>query len=160
MTKKERKVILTGVGIILAILLIVVIVRGFNKKGENVNMAEGNTQTEQNVEKYVTNLDDGTKLNNSGEFNKTKKYKDIEISNIQFTYQAGNSVLLADLKNTGSTKHNSEIVKVTILDENNKVIDELQPILPTMEAGETKQLNITISGADSVNAKNFKIEEK
>ena len=28
---------------------------------------------EQNVEKYTTNLEDGTKLNNSGEFNKNKK---------------------------------------------------------------------------------------
>ena len=88
------------------------------------------------------------------------KYKDIEISNIQFTYENGKSVLLATIKNTASTKHTSEIVKLTILGENNQVIDEVNAILPNMQAGETKQLNTTISGADSVNAKDFKIEEK
>lgn len=158
MTKKERNVFLALVGFILVILLISVIVKGNNKKTEENNIV--NTAIEEDVEEYTTNLDDGIKINNSSEFNKNKKYKEIEISNIQFTYQNGKSVLLADLKNTASTKHKSEIVKITILDENDKVIDELEPVLPTMEAGETKQLNITISGGRSVNAKDFKIEEK
>ena len=69
-------------------------------------------------------------------------------------------MLLADIKNTGSTTHNQEIVKITIIDENNKIIDELEPVMPTMQAGEIKQLNVIISGADSVNAKDFKIEAK
>ena len=156
MTKKEAKIIFTAIGIVLAVLLIVVFTKGVGKKEENNNVI--NTATQQNTEKYTTNLVDGTKINNSSEFNKVKKYKDIEISNIQFTYQEGRSVLLADIKNTGSTTHNQEIVKITIIGENNKVIDELEPVIPTMQAGETKQLNVIISGADSVNAKDFKIE--
>ena len=160
MTKQERKVILIGAGIVIAILLFILIANAISKKDNNDN-GVGNTQAvEQNVEKYTTNLADGTKINNSSEFNKVKKYKDIEISNIQFTYQEGRSVLLADIKNTGSTTHNQEIVKITIIGENNKVIDELEPVMPTMQAGETKQLNVIISGADSVNAKDFKIEAK
>ena len=115
---------------------------------------------EQNIEKYTTNLENGTKLNKSEEFNKNKKYKSIEISNIQFTYENGRSVLLATVKNTASTKYASEIVRLSILGENNQVIDEVNAILPNMQAGETKQLNATISGADSVNAKDFRIEEK
>ena len=158
MTKKEAKIIFTVIGIVLAVLLIVVFTKGVGKKEENNNVI--NTATQQNTEKYTTNLVDGTKINNSSEFNKVKKYKDIEISNIQFTYQEGRSVLLADIKNTGSTTHNQEIVKITIIDENNKIIDELEPVMPTMQAGETKQLNVIISGADSVNAKDFKIEAK
>ena len=157
MTKKEAKIIFTAIGIVLAVLLIVVFTKGVGQKEENNNVI--NTATQQNTEKYTTNLVDGTKINNSSEFNKVKKYKDIEISNIQFTYQEGRSVLLADIKNTGSTTHNQEIVKITIIGENNKVIDELEPVIPTMQAGETKQLNVIISGADSVNAKDFKIED-
>ena len=84
----------------------------------------------------------------------------MEISNIQFTYQEGKSVLLADVKNTSNVRHDSEIVKITIVDENNKIIETLEPLLPAIEAGETKQLNVIISGADSVNAKDFKIEAK
>ncbi len=158
MDKKERKVILIGAGIVIAALLVVLIVNGMSKKEEKTGKT--NTQLEQNIEKYTTNLEGGTKLNKSEEFNKNKKYKDIEISNIQFTYENGKSVLLATIKNTASTKHTSEIVKLTILGENNQVIDEVNAILPNMQAGETKQLNTTISGADSVNAKDFKIEEK
>lgn len=159
MTKKEGKIILIGASVVIIALLILLIVNGMNKK-EKGGISKDNIQVEQNTEKYVTNLEDGTKLNDSKEFNKNKKYKDIEISKIQFTYQNGRTVLLASVKNTGSTKHQNEIVKMTILGENNQIIDEIEPIMPALEPGETKQFNITISGANSVNAKDFKIEEK
>ena len=160
MNKKEKKVVFTIIGIMVAILLVVIIVKNVNKEGKLENVGKENTQISQNVEKYTTNLEDGTKINNSNNFNQTKKYKNIEISNIQFTYKDGNSVLLADVRNTSNVAYESEIVKMTIVDENNKVIDELEPIMPKMEPGETKQLNVIISGADSVNAKDFKIESK
>ena len=160
MNKKEKKVVFTIIGIMVAILLVVIIVKNVNKEGKPENVGKENTQTSQNVEKYTTYLEDGTKINNSNNFNQTKKYKNIEISNIQFTYKDGNSVLLADVRNTSNVAYESEIVKMTIVDENNKVIDELEPIMPKMEPGETKQLNVIISGADSVNAKDFKIESK
>ena len=146
MSKKEKKVVFIAIGIMIVILLVVMIVKNINKE-DLEDVGTRNTEINQNVE-------------NSNNFNQTKKYKDIEISNIQFTYKNGNSVLLADVRNTSSVTYESEIVKITIIDENNKVIDELEPIMPKMESGETKQLNVIISGADSVNAKDFKIEEK
>ncbi len=163
MTKDEKKVIFIGVGIVLAVLLIMVIVKvasdSNTSKNEELNKNIASTQTKENTEKYTANLEEGAKINTSTEFNKSKKYKELEISNIQFTYKDGKSVLLADVKNTANTKHESEIIKMTIIDENGKVIDELKPILPTIEAGATKQLNVMITGKDSVNAKDFKIEE-
>jgi len=160
MKKEERKVILIGVVIVVAVLGIVLVVNAMGKKGDNANQNVQNTQVSQNTEKYVTNLDDGTKLNNSSELNKSKKYKDIEIDNIQFTYENGRTVLLASVKNTASAEHKNEIVKLTILGENSQVIDEVEAIMPALEPGETKQLNATISGKDSVNAKDFRIEAK
>lgn len=159
MTKQERKVIFIGAGIVIAVLLIVLIVNGVSKKGKE-DAGETNTQINQNTEKYTTNLEDGTKLNNSGEFNQNKKYKDIEISNIQFTYENGRSVLLATVKNTGTTKHALEIVKLTILGDNNQVIDEIEPLMPELKAGEERQFNAILTGTDSVNARDFRIEEK
>ena len=67
------------------------------------------------------------------------------------------SVLLADVKNTGSTTHEAEIVKITILGENGEVITETKPVIGKVEPGETIKLNATIT-ADVVNAKDFKIE--
>lgn len=156
MNNTERKIILLGVSIIIVIMLIVFV----NTRKGNKDSKEINAPKEQNTEGYITNLEDGTKLNNSEEFNKSRKYKDIEISNIQFTYENGKSVLLAKLKNVASTKHNLEIVKLTILGANGEKIDEIEPLLPELEAGEEGQLNATISGADIVNAKDFIIEEK
>lgn len=158
--KQERKVILIGVGIVIAILVLVLVINGISKKENRENQNVQSTQTEQNTEKYATNIENGTKINSSTEFNKSKKYNNIEISNIQFTYENGRSVLLADMKNIGKVKHNAEIVKITILDENNEQIDVLSPQIPNMEPGATKQLNVIISGKDAVNAKDFKIEAK
>lgn len=160
MTGKEKKVIFTLIGVMLVILLIVVIVKGGKNAKDDINLGNSNTEAEQNVEKYTTNLESGTKLNNSEEFNKNKKYKEIEISNIQFTYENERSVLLATIKNTGSTKHKLEIVKLTILGDNNQVIDEIEPLMPELEAGEEGQFNATLTGTDSVNARDFRIEEK
>lgn len=159
MKDNEKKGIILLV--IIAIVIIFIIVKVTGKKEEDIAKENtSNVPAQGNAEKYVENLENGVKINKSEEFNKTKKYKNMEISNIQFTYQEGKSVLLADVKNTASVKHNNEIVKITILDENNKVIEVLEPVLPTIEPGETKQLNVIISGADSVNAKDFKIEAK
>ena len=159
MKDNEKKGIILLV--IIAIVIILIIVKVTGKKEEDIAKENtSNVPAQGNAEKYVENLENGVKINKSEEFNKTKKYKNMEISNIQFTYEEGRSVLLADVKNTASVKHNNEIVKITILDENNKVIEVLEPVLPTIEPGETKQLNVIISGADSVNAKDFKIEAK
>lgn len=161
MTGKEKKGILILVGIVLIVLLVVVFI--IKSSGDKTKETQGNVfnpSASNNTEKYATNIEDGTKINNSTEFNKTKKYNNIEISNIQFTYEEGRSVLLADMKNVGSTKHNAEIVKITILDENNQVIDIFSPAIPDIEPGATETLNLIITGANCVNAKDFKIEEK
>lgn len=163
MTKKEKKVIFTIVGIMLLVIVGIMLFKGQNKPAkqegkENISTNEENNTTVE--EKYVTNLDEGTKINNSGEFNKDKKYKNLEITDIQYTYKNGTSVLLANVKNTAGTQHEAEIVNITILGEDGKAIDEIEALLPTIEAGKTEQLNVSFSGADRVNARDFKIEEK
>ena len=162
MTSKEKKVIFSIVGILVIILLIVILVKTLGKEKEvngNTAIPQTNTIQNQNDEKYTSVLDDGTKINDSQEFNKAKKYKDMQISDIQFTTTGGNSVLLANVKNTGSTTHEPEIVIITVLGDNNEVITTLEAVIPKIEPGQSKQLN-TIVTADFVNAKDFKIEAK
>ena len=161
MSQKEKRVILSIVGVIILIFLIAVIVKGFGKKEESRGNNVENTQTENvaNEEKYTTTLEDGTKLNDSQEFHNVKKFKQLEISNIQFTSNGGNSVFLADVKNTGSTTHEPEIVVITILGENNEVITTLETVIDKIEPGKTEKIN-TVVTADFANAKDFKIEAK
>lgn len=158
MNSNEKRWIILLVAVIAIAIVLIVVLTGNKGKEENVN--EGQQEEVQvNEEKYTTELNDGTKINTSEEFNSVKKYNNLEISNMQFTEKDGKSVMLADVKNIGSTTHEVEIVKVTILGENGETITEIKPIIGKVEPGETIKLNATIS-ADVANAKNFKIESQ
>ena len=154
-SNEKRWIILLVVVVVIAIVLIVAL-RGNKGRKEQIDQGAGQ-EIEANEEKYTEELADGTKINTSEEFNSTKKYGNLEISNIQYTEKDGMSVLLADVKNTGSTKHEVEVVKITILGENGETITEIKPIIGEIEAGETIKLNASIT-ADVTNAKDFKIE--
>lgn len=157
-SNEKRWIVLLIAVLVIAIVLIVVLVNGRAKNKEQ--MPENNVDTNQevqNVEQYVTQLDDGTKLNNSELFNSVKTYKDLEISNIQFTEKNGLSVLLADVKNNATTTHEEEVVKIVLLGENDETIATLRVPIGKIEPGETSKINTTAS-ADYANAKDFKVE--
>ena len=154
-SNEKRWIVLLVTVVVIAVVLIVVLIGNKGRK-EQIDQGAGQ-EIEVNEEKYTEELADGTKINTSEEFNSTKKYGNLEISNIQYTEKDGMSVLLADVKNTGSTKHEVEVVKITILGENGETITEIKPIIGEIEAGETIKLNASIT-ADVTNAKDFKIE--
>ena len=159
MTNKERKVVFILIGVLLIVMIgTILITTGKKNKGDKDNN-KNVTQVQEEKEKYTEKLADGTKLNNSSEFNKTKRYKDLEITDIQYTSKGGNSVLLANIKNVGSTTHKMEVVKITIIGENGETLTTLEPIIDEIAPGETKELN-AIATADIANAKDFKIEAK
>ena len=154
MSSKEKR----GIAVLIAITIIVIIIVMVSGKKEKVNEGPRNeTQQTEQEEKYTTELEDGTKINTSEDFNSTKTYKDLEISNIQFTEKDGMTVLLADVVNKGTSAHAPEIVKITILGDNEEVITEIKPVIGDIEAGETVQLNASVT-ADVANAKDFRIE--
>ncbi len=159
MTSSEKKVIFTLVGILVAVLLIILIVKGFGNNSKNPSNSASNNEEVSNSEKYVTDLANDVKINNSKDLNSVKKYNNIEFSNIQFTSQNGSSVLLADIKNVGTTKHEKEIVTITILGDNNTVITTFDTVLTEIQPGETKKLNSIVT-ADIVNAKDFTVKAK
>lgn len=155
-SNEKRWIVLLVAVVLIAVILIVVLT---TRKGDKENVVQ-NTPTEQQVvneEKYTTELDDGTKINTSKEFNSAKTYGNLSISNMQFTESNGVSVMLADVTNNGSSTHEPEIVKVTVLGDNDQVITEIKPVIGKIEPGETVKLNASIT-ADVANARNFKIE--
>ena len=152
---EKRWIVLLVAVLLIAVILIVVLAQG-NKEKERVG-EEGQSTETANEEKYITELNDGTKVNTSEEFNSTKMYGELEISNIHYTEQNGKTVLLADVTNKGNTTHENEIVKITILGENGEEITTTKPVIGKMEPGETVKINATIT-ADVSNAKDFKIE--
>lgn len=158
-TTKNRKPLIMVIMLVI-VLVVIFVIFNLNNIKENENTEQGNvTQTEEENLKYSAKLEDGTKINTSDNLKKVKKYKNLEFSNIQFTSKNGSSVILADVKNVGDTKHESEIIKITILGDNNEVITEIAPVIDNVEAGETIKFNAIIT-ADVVEAKDIKIEEK
>ena len=155
MNKDEKRWIILLVAVVLIAIVFFVVIIG----GDKANKEEQNTTTNEttNEEKYTEQLEDGTKLNSSEEFNSSKKYGNLEISNVQYTSKNGMSVLLADVKNNGTTVHEKEIVKITILGDNEEVITEIKPVIGKIEPGETIKLNASVT-ADVANARDYKIE--
>ena len=100
---EKRWIVLLVAVVIIAIVFFVVL--GFrNKDGED--LADNSQNVPTNEEQYTVQLDDGTKLNTSEDFNSNKTYGDLEISNIQYTTRPdGMTVLLADVTNKGTTNH-------------------------------------------------------
>lgn len=157
MKRNEKILVMVLVAITILVIIVGIKISKRKEKGEEEN--EKQEKTEQNEEKYTSKLEDGTKINTSEELNSQKIYKNLEISNIQYTEKNGITVLLADVKNIGKTKHEREIVKITILGKDGETISEIKPIIGEIEVGETKKLNASIT-ADVANAKDFKIEEE
>ena len=115
--------------------------------------------TEQTQEEYTEKLEDGTKLNTSNELNKTKKFAEYEFSNIQCTNKNGQTVLIANVKNTSGTAKKSQLVNVIFIDKNGQELLTVGGIISPLEAGETKQFNVSIT-LDYANAYDFKITKK
>ena len=153
-SNEKRWLILLIAVLVIAIVLIVVLL---NVNGKNEKVQNGENNSIRNEEKYTTELEDGTKVNTGEEFNSTKTYGNLEISNIQYTEQDGMTVLLADVTNKGSSKHEKEVVKITILGENGEELSSTKPIIGEIEPGETVKINASIT-ADVSNAKDFTIE--
>ena len=158
MNSNEKRWVVLLVAVLVIAIVLAIVLSTIGKNEEQVP-EQGQVQQEQTVneEKYTTQLEDGTKINTSEELNGTKTYGDLEITNVQFTEKDGVSTLLADVTNKGTTTHESEVVKITILGENGETITELKAPLGEVKAGETIKLN-TMATADITNAKDLKIE--
>ena len=159
MTDIEKKFIFTVIGFLILIMIVVLCIKSSNKnKLEQQKASENNTQ----LEDYFTSFEkigSDVKVNNNEDLAKTKTYNNVEMSNIKFTSQNGNSVLVADVKNIGEIKHEKEIITLSIIGSDDTEIATLDTILTDLEPGETKQLTV-LATADIVNAKNFIIKEK
>lgn len=130
----NKKTIIITLLIILALIIFIAI-----KKDKRQNKHE---ITENNQEILVQTLEDGTKLNTSTKLLETKKIENLEISNSQLTNKEGKTILLADVKNVGSTTIQMIQLEITLVDSNQKKIEKLDGLLGTIKPGETVQLNI------------------
>lgn len=149
--------------IIVAVGVIVTINLSNNKKDakpaqQQSQVENGQQEEEKPVEKYVQVLEDGTKLNISEKIKQTKKVGDLEISNIQITYQNGVTNILATVTNTSSKKSELQNVSIVLSDDEGNTIYTLRGVLEETEPNGTSQLNTSIT-ADFANSYDFTISK-
>lgn len=157
MTKKEKRGIITLVTVAFVIMLCVAL--GVRSRRNEDNRIMSNSDVE-NKEKYTIQLEDGTKLNNSEDLKVVKKYKTIEISDIQVTSANGNTTILANAKNTGQNTFERKIVTLVLMNEEGMQVAEIPAVIPKIEAGKSKRINANVSSADVANIKDFEIKER
>ena len=156
MNKNEKRwIVLLVAVLIIAVVLIVGLSMNGNRQNTSIggqSQTQGTTGTQTGDE----NSNYATRVNTNEDFNSTKTYNDLAISNIQLSENNGTSVLLADVTNKGDSTHEQETVKITIVGEDDSETT-VNAIIGTIEPGETIKLNTSMT-ADVVNAKDFKIE--
>ncbi len=159
MKSNEKKVIL----VLLLILIVVIVVKvrsGGKEAGEgNLTKAGKLAKGNQVEEEFVQNLKDGTKLNKSETLSQTKTLGALEFNNIQLTNQNGQTLLLANVKNTGEAATTVQLIDVIILDKKGEQIGKISGIISPLEPEETVQFN-TSTLEDYANAYDFQIVNK
>ena len=156
MNKNEKRWIVLLVAV-LAIAVVLIVGLGMNANKQNTSIGgQSQTQGTTGTQAGDESSDYATRVNTNEDFNATKTYNDLEISNIQLSENNGTSVLLADVTNKGDSTHEQENVKITIVGEDDSETT-VNAIIGTIEPGETIKLNTSMT-ADVVNAKDFKIE--
>lgn len=156
MKKQEKRRIV----VLLLLLLIVVIVKVRMGKGGENNDVNNHLPVEDKVkEEFVEVLEDGTKLNKSEQLSRAKTVGALEFNNIQLTNQNGQTLLLADVKNTGEAATNMQLVDVIILDKNGGQLGTVVGVVAPLEAGQSMQFNTSMT-MDYANAYDFQIVAK
>ena len=159
MKKKEKRMILILLVILIIAIVIFVVSKNVNK-GNNVN-ENGSTTQQENTEpeEFVQVQEDGTKLNTSTELKKEKQVGNYKFENMQLTTQDNQTVLLADVTNTGSNKTDIQLVDVTLLDKDGNEIITVGGIISQLDPGEKTQFNTSMT-LDYANTYDFKITLK
>ena len=144
--------------VIAVILIIAVVTIYLINKGGNLGENENN-QTENQVESYVQEVEDGVKVNTSTAMNTSKTLGNLLITNIQLSNRSGMTSFLADVKNNGTEVTPVKTIQITLISYEGEELAKLTGVINSLEPGETTELNIATT-SNYITAYDFKIEGK
>ena len=156
MKNEEKRMI--AIIIIIGIIIVVGLLIWKNTKAKRLQSEKVELQNTI-VEKNTNVLEDGTKLNKSDKLKQTKKLHGMEISQIQLTYKDGQSILIETVTKTTNKDIDLTPIKVTLYDDQNNILEQMNGLISPVKAGESVQLNMGI-GIDHSNAYDLTIEQK
>ena len=152
--KKSNKIIII---LVIAVILIIAVLAIYliNKR----RRPDETTNTQNEVESYVQEVEDGVKLNTSTAMNTSKTLGNLLITNIQLTNRSGMTNLLAEVVNNSDEATPLKTVEITLLSYDGEELVKLNGVINSLEPGESTQLNIATT-SNYITAYDFRIEEK
>ena len=147
---------------ILVLITLSLVIFAVNRNKKNDVVGDSTTGGGTNLiveEEFVQTADDGTKVNVSEKLAEKKVVNNIEFTDIQLTENNGETLLIATVTNTGSTKSEMFAVNITLLDENGGEIKTIPGLVAPLEVGATSQFSSSTT-LDYANAYDFKITAK
>jgi len=152
----NKRIVTIMVILVLIIAIVIVVVAVNNNKGKSNN--EIQNENNELIEEFVQQTADGTKVNKSEELKKEKKLGDLTFNSIQLTNKNGQTVLLANVTNTGSKATELKEVDIIVLDKEGKEIGKVGGIIIPLQPGQSTQFNSSVQ-TDYANAYDFRVEE-
>ena len=156
MKKNEKKMIL--ILVIVSILIIGVIWLVTRPKDASNNSNNKETSNSAAQGEYTKVEEDGTIVNTSEKLKENKEMQGFELTNIQFKEQNGETILSARVTNKTGETQKTFIGNIVLLDKKNNEIGRIPVRISTMEAGESRDIEATITESYA-NAFNFKLEK-
>ncbi|MBO5004822.1 MAG: hypothetical protein J6D03_06225 [Clostridia bacterium] len=157
----KNKIIIVSVIILLIIAIIGILFVVF--KGEKNEEKQQVIQTKQeeqikNVDTYIGELSDGTKINTNAKMNTPSNLGNLSIDNIRLTLKNGITTFRANVTNKGESATKLKKVKLSLTDKDGKELVKANGIIQEIKEGEAKEIAISIT-SDYINACGYKLIE-
>ena len=110
----------------------------FNKKGGENNGEISETDANS---KYVKVLEDGTKVNTSPKLKENKKYKNLDITDLNLTQSDGMTNLKGYITNNTNETQEESTINILLMDDQGNEITRMGAHIKNLKAGETTLLN-------------------
>ena len=159
----KRKILFIILAIIVVIALIVASVGIVKNKDKNKAQEQQTQDVKQelqisNIENYVGELNDGSKISTNANMNQESDLGDLHLSNIRLTLKNGVTTFRAIVTNNGDNKTELKNITLKLFDENNNELVSAKGILNEIESGANQELAISIT-SNYINANSYKVSE-
>lgn len=159
----KRKILFIILAIIVVIAIIVASVGIVKNKDKNKAQEQQNEDVKQelqisNIENYVGELNDGSKISTNANMNQESDLGDLHLSNIRLTLKNGVTTFRAIVTNNGNNKTELKNITLKLFDENDNELVSAKGILNEIESGANQELAISIT-SNYINANSYKVSE-
>lgn len=157
--KNNKKLMRIMIFIIVMLILFIIIALLYTMKEKDIGNKKPNETVNENVEEFVKVLEDQTKLNVSKKLQETKKFKGLEIRNLQITEKNNVTLLTGTITNVSEEKQGGYPVNITIQDKDGNKIITIAAFIGELEPGNTSILS-TSATFDYANAYDLIISKR